>query len=215
MDKQRLAGLIDHTVLKPETEEEQIRILCAEAKAHGFAAVCVNPCWVSLAGQLLCDSGVAVATVVGFPLGANLTAIKVQETQLALEQGATEIDMVMNIGWLRSGKGDAVQQDIQAVKKAAGNRIVKVILETCLLSPAEIETACLLSLAAGADYVKTSTGFGSGGATVDAVRLMRETVGPDIGVKASGGVRSFQDAVAMVEAGATRIGTSSGVSICS
>jgi len=209
-----LAGMIDHTVLKPDATEEMIRKLCEEAKQHNFASVCVNPSWVSLCAQLLAGSGVPVCTVIGFPLGATTPTAKAIETRDAVANGATEIDMVINVGALKSGDDDLVRRDIQAVVAAAGDRaLVKTILETALLSKEEIVKACLLAKMAGADFVKTSTGFGPGGATVEDIALMRETVGPDMGVKASGGIKDRQTAEAMVAAGATRIGASASVAI--
>lgn len=209
-----IAALIDHTLLKQDATKNQIEKLCGEAKQHVFASVCVNPTWVSLSASLLKDSPVKVCTVIGFPLGASTTEVKAFETTNAIENGADEIDMVLNVGALKDGDFEYVQKDIQAVVEAAkGKAIVKVILETCLLTNEQIAKASELSKLAGADFVKTSTGFSTGGATVEAVKLMRETVGPELGVKASGGVRSLADLEAMVEAGATRIGASSGVDI--
>lgn len=204
---------IDHTLLKPESTQEQIDHLIAEAKKHNFASVCVNPTWVSYSAKQLADSDVNVCTVVGFPLGANTSAVKAFEAKDAIANGADEVDMVINIGRLKSGQYQEVQDDIKAVVDASGDKLVKVIIETCLLTKEEKIKACQLSVAAGADYVKTSTGFSTGGATVADVSLMRQTVGSNIGVKASGGARSLKDALAFVEAGATRIGTSSGVII--
>lgn len=204
---------IDHTLLKPDAEESQVLALIEEAKAYDFASVCVNPTWVSLAAKELADSSVKVCTVIGFPLGANTSTLKAFETRDAIANGADEIDMVINVGALKSGKEDLVKSDIAAVVDASGERLVKVIIETCLLTDEEKVKACQLAKEAGADFVKTSTGFSTGGATVHDVALMRETVGPDMGVKASGGARSYEDALAFVEAGATRIGTSSGVAI--
>lgn len=209
-----IASLIDHTLLKAEATAPQIEQLCKEAAEYNFASVCVNPAWVSLAAKQLGNSEVKVCTVIGFPLGASTSETKAFETKDAIEKGAGEIDMVLNIGALKSGQEDLVKSDVEAVVNAAkGKAIVKVILETCLLTDEEIKSASRLSKEAGADFVKTSTGFSTGGATVEAVRLMRETVGPDLGVKASGGVRSLEDVEKMVEAGATRIGASSGVQI--
>lgn len=209
-----IAALIDHTLLKQDATKNQIEKLCGEAKQHVFASVCVNPTWVSLSASLLKDSPVKVCTVIGFPLGASTSEVKAFETTNAIENGADEIDMVLNVGALKDGDFDYVQKDIEAVVQAAkGKAIVKVILETCLLTNEQIAKASELSKLAGADFVKTSTGFSTGGATVEAVKLMRETVGPELGVKASGGVRSLADLEAMVEAGATRIGASSGVDI--
>ncbi|MGM0897117.1 MAG: deoxyribose-phosphate aldolase [Bacillota bacterium] len=209
-----IASLIDHTLLKAEATESQIVQLCKEAAEYNFASVCVNPAWVSLAAKELDNSEVKVCTVIGFPLGASTSETKAFETSDAIKKGAGEIDMVLNIGALKSGQEDIVKADVEAVVNAAkGKAIVKVILEICLLTDEEIKLASRLSKEAGADFVKTSTGFSTGGATVEAVRLMRETVGPDLGVKASGGVRSLEDVEQMVEAGATRIGASSGVQI--
>ncbi|NQJ67784.1 deoxyribose-phosphate aldolase [Streptococcus suis] len=209
----KLNKYIDHTILKPETTKEQVAQILAEAKEYDFASVCVNPTWVSFAAQELKDSNVKVCTVIGFPLGANTPALKAFETKDAIENGADEIDMVINIGALKSKNYDLVLEDIQAVVAASGDKLVKVIIETCLLTEEEKVKACQLSKEAGADFVKTSTGFSTGGATVADVALMRKTVGPDMGVKASGGARSYEDAIAFIEAGASRIGASSGVAI--
>jgi deoxyribose-phosphate aldolase len=209
-----LANLIDHTVLKPEATQNQIQTLCEEAKTYGFASVCVNPYWVPLAKKLLEGSDVLVCTVIGFPLGATLTEVKAFETRVSIEKGASEVDMVINIGALKDGDLATVEADIKAVVDEAGERaLVKVILETCLLTTEEIETASRLAVKAGADYVKTSTGFSTGGASTEAVKLMRQVVGPDKGVKASGGIRDRETADAMVEAGASRIGASASVAI--
>ncbi|GAP15744.1 deoxyribose-phosphate aldolase [Longilinea arvoryzae] len=210
-----LAGLIDHTLLKPDATPDQIAQLCFEARKYGFASVCVNPTWVPLCAQLLQGSQAKVCTVIGFPLGATASAVKVFETQNAIDHGATEIDMVLNIGALKARDLDLVAKDIRGVVNAAHSRgpIVKVILETVLLTDEEKTIACLIAKEAGADFVKTSTGFSSGGATVHDVALMRRVVGPEMGVKASGGVRTFEDAEKMVQAGATRIGASAGVKI--
>lgn len=222
MTPQELARLIDHTALKPDTTEARIRTLCDEARRYGFAAVCVNPCYVPLAAELLQGSTVAVCTVVGFPLGANRTAIKAAEAEQAIRDGAAELDMVLNIGFLKSGRLREVLEDIRAVvdvaraarPPAGRDRIlVKVILETALLTDAEKETACRLALEAGADFVKTSTGFVGGGATVEDVTLMRRVVGDRMGVKASGGIRTRAQAEALVAAGANRLGTSAGVAL--
>ncbi|WP_423216833.1 deoxyribose-phosphate aldolase [Streptococcus equinus] len=204
---------IDHTLLKPESTQEQIDKLIAEAKEYHFASVCVNPTWVSHAAEALKDSEVKVCTVIGFPLGANTSRVKAFETKDAIENGADEIDMVINIGQLKAKQYDFVENDIRAVVEASGDKLVKVIIETCLLTDEEKEKACQLSVAAGADYVKTSTGFSTAGANVHDVALMRKTVGPNVGVKAAGGARTYADAEAFVEAGATRIGASSGVAI--
>ncbi|TKI70069.1 deoxyribose-phosphate aldolase [Lysinibacillus mangiferihumi] len=212
--KTNYASMIDHTLLKAEATKEQIEKLCAEAKEFGFASVCVNPTWVKYCSELLQDSNVLVCTVIGFPLGANTTAVKVFEAKDAIANGAQEVDMVINIGALKDQNFELVQSDIAAVVEAAkGSAIVKVIIETCLLTEEEKVKACELSVAAGADFVKTSTGFSTGGATAEDIALMRKTVGPELGVKASGGVRSLEDMQKMVEVGATRIGASSGVAI--
>ncbi|HEM6097290.1 TPA: deoxyribose-phosphate aldolase [Streptococcus suis] len=209
----KLNKYIDHTILKPETTQEQVEKILAEAKEYDFASVCVNPTWVALAAESLKDSDVKVCTVIGFPLGANIPAVKAFETKDAISNGADEIDMVINIGALKTGNYDLVLEDIKAVVEASGDKLVKVIIEACLLTDDEKVKACQLSQEAGADYVKTSTGFSTGGATVADVALMRKTVGPDMGVKASGGARSYEDAIAFIEAGASRIGASSGVAI--
>ncbi|MGO0066542.1 deoxyribose-phosphate aldolase [Streptococcus suis] len=209
----KLNKYIDHTILKPETTQEQVEKILAEAKEYDFASVCVNPTWVALAAESLKDSDVKVCTVIGFPLGANTPAVKAFETKDAISNGADEIDMVINIGALKTGNYDLVLEDIKAVVEASGDKLVKVIIEACLLTDDEKVKACQLSQEAGADYVKTSTGFSTGGATVADVALMRKTVGPDMGVKASGGARSYEDAIAFIEAGASRIGASSGVAI--
>lgn len=211
---QNIAALIDHTLLKQDATRNQIEKLCEEAKTYTFASVCVNPTWVNVSAKLLQDSPVKVCTVIGFPLGASTSEVKAFETSNAIENGAEEIDMVINVGALKDQDYNFVQKDIEAVVQAAkGKAIVKVILETCLLTDAEILRASEISKLAGADFVKTSTGFSTGGATVNAVKLMRSAVGPELGVKASGGVRSLADLQAMVDAGATRIGASSGVEI--
>lgn len=204
---------IDHTLLKPDATQEMIDKLCQEAREHDFMSVCVNPYWVKRSAELLAGSDVKVCTVIGFPLGASTIESKAAETRDAIANGATEVDMVLNVGALKSGDLETVKNDIAAVKQAAGDILLKVILETCLLTEEEKVVACKLSVEAGADYVKTSTGFSTGGATVEDIALMRKTVGPNVGVKASGGVRDGETAVAMIEAGASRIGTSSGVSI--
>ncbi|HEL2122974.1 TPA: deoxyribose-phosphate aldolase [Streptococcus suis] len=209
----KLNKYIDHTILKPETTQEQVEKILAEAKEYDFASVCVNPTWVALAAESLKDSDVKVCTVIGFPLGANTPAVKAFETKDAISNGADEIDMVINIGALKTENYDLVLEDIKAVVAASGDKLVKVIIEACLLTDDEKVKACQLSQEAGADYVKTSTGFSTGGATVADVALMRKTVGPDMGVKASGGARSYEDAIAFIEAGASRIGASSGVAI--
>lgn len=210
-----IARLIDHTLLKPEASRDDIRRLCAEALKYGFASVCVNPWYVSLAAELLRGSEVRVCTVVGFPLGATLPQVKVFETEQVLELGAQEIDMVINVGALRSGEDDAVESDIRGVVEAShrGRAICKVILEAALLTQDEKVRASRAAKNAGADFVKTSTGFGPGGATVEDVRLMRSIVGEATGVKAAGGVRTLADLQKMVAAGATRIGASASVKI--
>ncbi|MCO7177995.1 deoxyribose-phosphate aldolase [Streptococcus gallolyticus] len=204
---------IDHTLLKPESTQTQIDKLIAEAVEHQFASVCVNPTWVSYAAKALKGTEVNVCTVIGFPLGANTSSVKAFETKDAVANGADEIDMVINIGQLKSGQYDAVEADIRAVVEASGDKLVKVIIETCLLTDDEKVKACQLAVAAGADYIKTSTGFSTAGANIADVTLMRKTVGPNIGVKAAGGTRSYADAEAFIKAGATRIGTSAGVAI--
>lgn len=211
---ENLERMIDHTLLKPESTEADIQDLCLEAKDNNFKSVCINPGWVKYASDLLTGTDVEVCTVIGFPLGANKTVVKVSETQEAIKDGATEIDMVINIGRIKSEDFAYVYDDIAEVVKAAkGKAIVKVIIETCLLERNEKIRACEIAKRAGADFVKTSTGFSTGGATVEDVKLMRSTVGPEMGVKASGGVRSPQDAQDMIDAGATRIGTSNGVKL--
>ncbi|KXG43173.1 deoxyribose-phosphate aldolase [Tepidibacillus decaturensis] len=214
MDKRKLAKMIDHTLLKPEATEEMIDKLCLEAKENEFVSVCVNPFWVKRSFQQLKDTNVKVCTVIGFPLGATTKEVKVFETKKAIEDGATEVDMVINIGALKSKQYDIVEEDIKAVVEAAkGKALVKVILETGLLTNEEKVKVCEISKKAGADFVKTSTGFGHGGATYEDIKLMRQTVGREMGVKASGGVRDFEGAMKMIEAGATRIGASSGIAI--
>jgi deoxyribose-phosphate aldolase len=210
-----LAKMIDHTLLKPDATQEQIAQLCFEARKYSFASVCINPTWVELCAKLLNGSQVKVCTVIGFPLGATAPEVKAFETQNAITNGATEIDMVINIGALKARDLDLVAKDIRGVVQTAhaGKAIVKVIIEAVLLTDEEKTIACMLSKEAGADFVKTSTGFASGGATVHDVALMRKVVGPEMGVKAAGGVRTFEDAEAMVKAGATRIGASAGVKI--
>ncbi|EFR31922.1 deoxyribose-phosphate aldolase [Eremococcus coleocola] len=205
---------IDHTLLKPEATLAQVDHLIDEAKEYNFMSVCINPTWVSHAAERLADTDVKVCTVIGFPLGANTSALKAFEASSAIDDGANEVDMVINIGAAKAGDWDKVQADIKAVVDVADHSVVvKVIIETCLLTDEEKVKACQAAKAAGADYVKTSTGFSTGGATVEDVRLMRETVGPDMGVKASGGVGNYQDAMAMIEAGASRIGASKGIQI--
>ena len=209
-----LAQYIDHTLLKANASEEQIVKLCAEARENQFASVCVNPGYVPLASKELAGSGVKTCCVIGFPLGATTTEAKALETTDSIKKGAEEVDMVINVGQVKSGNWVYVKKDIEEVVAAArGKALVKVIIETCLLTDEEKVKVCAIAKMAGADFVKTSTGFSTGGATVEDVRLMRQTVGPDMGAKASGGVRDYETAVAMIEAGATRIGTSNGISI--
>ena len=210
-----LAQYIDHTLLKPDATRGQIEALCAEAAEHNFATVCVNGSRVELAHSLLEDCDVQVTTVVGFPLGTMDADVKRYETEAAVDMGAGEIDMVMNVGRFKDGDHDYIVREIRDVVEAADDRIVKVILETCLLSEDQIEQACKLVVQAQAHFVKTSTGFGSAGATLEHVKLMRETVGQFAGVKAAGGIRDTASAEAMIEAGATRLGTSGGVAIIS
>jgi deoxyribose-phosphate aldolase len=210
-----IASFIDHTLLKPDATDAQIARLCDEARTYRFAAVCVNPARVKRCAQLLTDSGVKVCTVVGFPLGATRSEVKAFETQRAIADGATEIDMVINIGALKDKNHALVLHDMAAVVEAAhaGGALVKVIIETALLTDDEKVTACRLALEAGAEFVKTSTGFAVSGATAQDVALMRRTVGPKVGVKAAGGIRTYADAQKMIEAGATRIGASASVKI--
>lgn len=211
-----LNRMIDHTILKPEATEAAVQKIIDEAKEYNFFSVCINPCWVAFASEQLADTDVAVCTVIGFPLGANTPEVKAYEAADATKNGANEVDMVINIGALKSQQYDYVRQDIQGVVDAAkGKALVKVIIETALLTDEEKVKACELAKEAGADFVKTSTGFSTGGAKVADIRLMRETVGPDMGVKASGGVHNAEEALAMIEAGATRIGASTGVAIVS
>lgn len=208
-----IASYIDHTVLAANAKSEQISVICNEAMEYNFASVCVNSCHVKNCAEKLKDSKVAVCTVVGFPLGAMSTKAKAFEAKQAVEDGADEIDMVINVGWLKEEKDDLVLKDIQAVKQACGDKLLKVIIETCLLTDEEKVKACTLAKKAGADFVKTSTGFSTGGATVEDITLMRKTVGKELGVKASGGIRDYETAKAMIDAGATRIGASSGIAI--
>lgn len=210
---QELNRYIDHTLLKADATPAQIQTLCAEALEYHFASVCVNTCYAPLCAPLLDSSDVALCCVVGFPLGAMLPAAKAAETRLAVAAGAQEIDMVINVGMAKAGDWDYVQNDIAAVVEAAASAHVKVILECCLLTDAEKERACAAAKAAGAAFVKTSTGFSTGGATIADVALMRRAVGPDMGVKAAGGIRTRQDALAMIEAGANRLGASAGIAI--
>jgi deoxyribose-phosphate aldolase len=212
---QSVAALIDHTLLKPEATRQDVERICREAMEHHFASVCVNPVFVPLAAGILRGSKVKNCTVIGFPLGANLSGSKVEEARAALAAGAEELDMVIHVGGLKAGDNEAVLADIRGVVHAAhaGAAICKVIIETSLLTEEEKERACRIAGEAGADFVKTSTGFSTGGATLADVALIRRVVGPDVGVKASGGVRTLDDLLKMVEAGATRVGTSGGVKI--
>lgn len=209
-----IASMIDHTLLKPDATSEQVKKLCMEAREYKFASVCVNSCHVSLVAQMLTGSGVKTCSVVGFPLGAMSTRAKAEEAKEAIENGANEIDMVINVGAAKSGDWDLVKKDIEAlVQVVRGKALLKVIIESCLLTDEEKVKVCALSKIAGADFVKTSTGFSTGGATVEDIKLMRQAVGPDLGVKASGGIKDYKTAIAMINAGATRIGTSSGILI--
>ncbi len=208
-----IASTIDHTLLKPDATAAQITTLCDEARQYQFASVCVNSGYVPLAAEQLGDSDVAVCSVVGFPLGAMSTEAKVFETEQAIRDGADEIDMVINVGCLKSGDLDAVRGDIAAVRKASEGKVLKVIFETGLIDDEEIVTLCGICTDVGADFVKTSTGFGSGGATVEDVALMKRSVGENVQVKASGGIRDYATAAAMIDAGATRLGVSAGIAI--
>ncbi len=210
----KLASMIDHTILKPEAGKEQVETICREAREYGFASVCVNSSYVPLCAELLRDTEVKVCTVIGFPLGAMSTAAKAAEARQAILDGAEELDMVIHIGMLKDGNNEYVEQDIHSVvEEARGKAAVKVIIETCLLSEEEKVRACMLAKKAGADYVKTSTGFSTGGATAEDIALMKKTVGKDMKVKASGGIRTREKAEEMRKAGADRIGTSSGIRI--
>jgi len=214
MNKKDLARMIDHTILKAEATEVEVEKLCTEALEYNFASVCVNASNVKLADSFLHGTDVKVCTVVGFPLGATTKETKAFEAAQAIENGADEVDMVINIGALKSGKLDTVEEDIKAVAEVCKEKaLLKVIIETCLLTDEEKITACELSQKAGADYVKTSTGFSAGGATVEDITLMRRTIGPNMGVKASGGIRNLESCLKMIEAGATRIGASASISI--
>lgn len=210
-----VARMVDHTLLKPNATQAEVAKLCEEARKYCFASVCVNPSYAAYSAQLLQGSGVKVCTVIGFPLGSTTSTVKAIEARDAIANGAEEIDMVINVGALKSGNDALVFEDIKAVREATRGKVLKVILETALLSDEEKVRACILSKKAGADFVKTSTGFGGGGATVEDVKLMRQTVGPLMGVKASGGIRDAQAAEAMIKAGATRLGTSASVAIVS
>lgn len=215
MENKNIASIIDHTILKADATKEAVEKICKEAIEYKFASVCINPANVALCAELLKDSGIKVCTVIGFPLGANTSEVKAFETKDAIEKGANEVDMVINIGKLKDKDYDYVKKDIEAVVEAAkGKALTKVIIETCLLTDEEKVKACELAKEAGADFVKTSTGFSTGGSTPEDIKLMRETVGPEMGVKASGGVRSLEDAKAVIENGATRIGASASVAIC-
>ena len=211
--RQDIARLIDHTALKADTTPEMIRQLCREASEYHFYSVCVNPSFAGLAREELADTGVKICVVIGFPLGAHLSQVKAFETNKAIEDGAEEVDMVINIGSLKAQEFKQVQSDIEAVVSASNGRICKVIIETALLNQEEKRTACLIARDAGAAFVKTSTGFGPAGATVEDVKLMRKVVGENMGVKAAGGIRDYVTAFKMVEAGATRIGASKGIEI--
>jgi deoxyribose-phosphate aldolase len=209
----QVSRMVDHTLLKPNATQEEVAKLCEEARAYCFASVCINPTYVALAAKLLAGSGVKVCTVIGFPLGSTTPTVKAIEARDAIANGADEVDMVINVGALKSGNDALVFDDIKAVREASRGRVLKVILETSLLTKEEKVRACILSKKAAADFVKTSTGFGGGGATVEDIRLMRESVGPLMGVKASGGIRDAKAAQAMIAAGATRLGTSASVAI--
>ena len=209
----KISKYIDHTVLAADADEKKIEKLCQEARDNDFASVCVNTCWVKKCAELLAGSDVNVCTVVGFPLGAMDTEAKAFEAALAVKNGAEEVDMVLNVGYIKAGMYKEAEEDIRKVKEACGGKLLKVILETCLLSKEEIVKASELSASAGADYVKTSTGFSKGGATAEDVALMRKTVGDKLGVKASGGIRDYETAMKMIEAGASRLGCSAGIAI--
>ena len=213
MDKKTIASMIDHTLLKPEATPAQIEKLCAEAAEYHFASVCVNPVYIPLAARLLKGTGVKVCCVVGFPLGAIAPEQKAAEAASCAAMGAEELDMVIHVGAAKAGDWSLVQRDIEGVVKAAAGHTVKVIIETCLLTDEEKVKACEAAKAAGAHFVKTSTGFSTGGATTHDIALMRKTVGPEMGVKASGGIRDYETAMAMIEAGANRIGASAGIAI--
>ena len=213
MDKKTIAAMIDHTLLKPEATPAQIEMLCAEAAEYHFASVCVNPVYIPLAARLLKGTGVKVCCVVGFPLGAIAPEQKAAEAASCAAMGAEELDMVIHVGAAKAGDWALVQRDIEGVVKAAAGHTVKVIIETCLLTDEEKVKACEAAKAAGAHFVKTSTGFSTGGATTHDIALMRKTVGPEMGVKASGGIRDYETAMAMIEAGANRIGASAGIAI--
>ena len=209
----RLNKTIDHTILNPDATKDEVIKVIDEAKAYDLASVCLEPCWVTLAAERLADSEVKVCTVIGFPLGANTKTVKAFEAKEAVENGADEVDMVLNIGALKSGEYDLVLEDMKAVREAAKDAVVKVILETCLLTDEEKKKACALAKEAGMDFVKTSTGFSTAGATTEDVKRMREAVGDAMGVKASGGIRDRETAEAMIAAGASRIGASKSIAI--
>ena len=213
----KITKMIDHTILKADASEEEVKVLCEEAKEYQFATVCINPYYIPQAVSILEGTDVGITTVVGFPLGNMTATAKAYETKEAVDLGATEVDMVINVGAMKDKKYDYIRTEIEGVVRAAKtankDTVVKVILETCLLTKDEIAKACELAVEAGTDFVKTSTGFSTGGATVEDIALMRKTVGPDIGVKASGGVRTYQDAKAVIDAGATRIGASASIAI--
>lgn len=209
----RLNKTIDHTILNPDATKDEVIKVIDEAKAYDFASVCLEPCWVTIAAERLADSEVKVCTVIGFPLGANTKTVKAFEAKEAVENGADEVDMVLNIGALKSGEYDLVLEDMKAVREAAKDAVVKVILETCLLTDEEKKKACALAKEAGMDFVKTSTGFSTAGATTEDVKLMREAVSDAMGVKASGGIRDRETAEAMIAAGASRIGASKSIAI--
>lgn len=213
MRKNEIAAMIDHTLLKANATDDQIVKLCGEAKENRFASVCVNPCHVARAAELLKGSGIAVCTVIGFPLGAGTTETKVFETKDAIAKGANEVDMVIDVGALKSGRYDDVRGQIREVVTTANGTLVKVIIETCYLTDEEKVIACKASAEAGADYVKTSTGFGGGGATVEDVALMKKSIPASMKVKASGGIHTYAQAVALVEVGASRLGASAGITI--
>ena len=213
MNKQEVSKMIDHTILKPNASKEDVKKICEESIEHNFCSVCVNPVWVKYVSSLLKGSDVKVCSVIGFPLGASTSEIKRDEAKKAVDDGADEIDMVINIGYLKSKEIELFKKDIELVREATKGKILKVIIETCLLTDEEKIEACKISKELKADFVKTSTGFSTGGAKVEDVKLMRSTVGSDMGVKASGGIKNYEDALKMIEAGANRIGTSSGIDI--
>ncbi len=215
ISKEKIASMIDHTILKSNATKEEIENLCQEAKKYTFASVCVNPCYVQLVADKLKDTKVKVCTVIGFPLGANTTAVKEYEAKKAVEEGAHEVDMVINVGALKDCDYEYIENDIRTVVQSSYPAVTKVIIETCYLTDEEKEIACRLSKKAGAHFVKTSTGFGTGGATTHDIALMRRTVGDGMQIKASGGIRTSSDALSMIEAGADRLGTSNSVKIIS